>query len=71
MKRFRVKGYALVPVEIAMEVVAQNEAQAKQQAEMIFKRPSTKRQQLIVPGTDDELAVHDFRANEATEVARA
>ena len=70
--KYRVTGYALMPVQIAIEIEANSETlagkyAAGKYAEQTFESSDDKKQ-FIVPGTQDECAVNDFRWNEVRPI---
>lgn len=64
MKPYIVKGFALVPVEVVVHVTARNDRAALSKAETLFKSGGRR---YMVANSYDDSAIHDFRANEATE----
>lgn len=63
MKKYKVTGYAYVPVLVAIIVEAESEGEAGEKSEEVF-RTAQHRSRLIVPGTEDNAAVHSFRWSE-------
>jgi len=58
--RYKVSGYAFVPVLIEVSVNASDEAEAKRIAKEIWNRDAEIRRRSVVPGTVDEDHPHDF-----------
>lgn len=65
MKTYRVSGHAFIPVEIVVVVTAPDPPTALLAGTIQFDKLRSK---LIVPNSEDEGAVFDFRPLEATEV---
>lgn len=61
---YLVTGYAMVPVKVRIEVKASNESEAGRLAEEMFAR-SPKKRSFIVPNSEDDTSVCDFRWSEA------
>ena len=62
---FRVTGYAMIPVEVQVDVQAYDEAMAMQVANDLFtSKPSLMRRH-IVNGSEDETSCHSFKASVA------
>lgn len=57
--KFKVTGYAFIPIEVSMEVDAVGPEDAKRKAVILFEN-SEKKSQFIVTGTEDECAVFDW-----------
>lgn len=61
MSHYRVTGFALVPVEVAVRLEAVSEADAKTIAKTLFRENTRK---YIIPGSSDESAAFDFIPSE-------
>ena len=59
VKKFKVTGYAFVPVEVSLEVEASSVEKAKQKAVIVFNA-SQQKQNFILPETEDYAAVFDW-----------
>lgn len=67
MPKFKVTGYAYVPVVVAMEIEAPTALIAMGAADQMWHREK-KRKIFIVPKSEDADSVHSFRAAEATPI---
>lgn len=65
--KYKVRGYAFIPIEVAMDVEASNADHARRKAVEAFKA-SERKSRFVVPGTEDEAAVFDWEPFEATPV---
>jgi hypothetical protein len=65
IKTYRVTGYAMMPVQAEIFVDASSQDAALERAELAFKADETKRR-FIIKGSEDETAIHSFRASNAT-----
>ena len=63
MKKYKVSGYAHVPVLVEIVVEAESEGEAGEKSEEVF-RTAQHRSRLIVPGTEDNAGLHSFRWSE-------
>ena len=68
MKKYKVRGYAHVPVLVEIVVEAESEGEAGEKSEEVF-RTAQHRSRLIVPGTEDNAGVHSFRWSEVMPTA--
>lgn len=67
--KYRVKGYAFVPVQIEVEVESGNARYATMLAQQTFDNANRKRE-FIVANSQDYDAVFDFEPGDAEEVAK-
>lgn len=65
--KYKVRGYAFIPIEVAMDVEANNPEHARLKAVESF-RASDRKSRFVVPGTEDEAAVFDWEPCEAKPV---
>ena len=65
-KKFKVRGYAMVPVEVEMTIEAPDAAAAMHNSTFLFKMPGRKK--FVVPNSQDEAAVCDFGPVEVVEI---
>lgn len=63
--KFRVSGFAMIPIEVQMVVEAPTEYLAKRAALDLFNHPNCSRRDFIVGGSEDESAVHAWEPLEA------
>lgn len=66
MPKFQVFGFALVPVELSIEIEAETPAAALTEAQRQFD--TTPRAGVITPRSHDESAVHGWQAATAVEI---
>ena len=65
---FRVTGYAMVPVEVQIDVQAYDEAMAMQVADNLLTRKPALMRRHIVNGSEDETSVHSFKSSVAEKL---
>lgn len=63
--KYRVKGYAFIPVEIEVVQEAENEKAAMEKAKKRFEQNPGQLEEFIVPGSCEEGSVHSFEPNRA------
>lgn len=67
MPKFRITGYAFVPVKVEIEAVGATAQIAGKTAELLWAKRSTG-MSYIVPGTEDHGAAHSFKWSEAEPI---